>query len=213
MKFNENLKYLRKNEGLTQEKLAEKLNVSRQAVTKWESGEAIPDIVNLKQISILFGVTIDQLLGDEKTKNATTLEKKLKDLPLFIFGLVIVIVTTIFDFGIDNGAAIALIFISVAPFIGVEIKNYLTNRRIINLTNTEEGKKERRKIIISDTIITSLIWNILSIIIYMVRKARGLYNETIMSLVLNIIIFSILVLIINIAQMKNKVKKYNQKNA
>ena len=38
MKFNENLKYLRKGEGITQEELAERLNVSRQSVTKWESG-------------------------------------------------------------------------------------------------------------------------------------------------------------------------------
>ncbi|HCC04388.1 MAG TPA: transcriptional regulator, partial [Clostridiales bacterium] len=51
MKFNENLKYLRKQAGLTQEQLAEKLNVSRQAITKWESGQSFPDIENLKEIS------------------------------------------------------------------------------------------------------------------------------------------------------------------
>jgi len=50
MKFNENLKYLRKEAKLTQEQLAEKLNVSRQAVTKWESGQSLPDIQNLKEI-------------------------------------------------------------------------------------------------------------------------------------------------------------------
>lgn len=44
MKFNENLKYLRKKEGITQEELAERLNVSRQSVTKWESGQSLPDI-------------------------------------------------------------------------------------------------------------------------------------------------------------------------
>ena len=50
MKFNENLKYLRKEAKLTQEQLAEKLNVSRQAVTKWESGQSLPDIQNLKEM-------------------------------------------------------------------------------------------------------------------------------------------------------------------
>ena len=59
MKFNENLKYLRKEEKMTQENLAERLNVSRQAVTKWESGQSLPDIENLKQIADLFGVTMD----------------------------------------------------------------------------------------------------------------------------------------------------------
>ena len=53
MLFNEKLKKLRKENNLTQEELAEKINVSRQAITKWESGEGIPDIENLKQISIL----------------------------------------------------------------------------------------------------------------------------------------------------------------
>lgn len=48
MKFNENLKYLRKEEKMTQENLAERLNVSRQAVTKWESGQSLPDIENLE---------------------------------------------------------------------------------------------------------------------------------------------------------------------
>ena len=48
MKFNENLKYLRKQAGLTQEQLAEKLSVSRQAITKWESGESLPAVENLK---------------------------------------------------------------------------------------------------------------------------------------------------------------------
>ena len=66
MLFNEKLKLLRKESGLTQEKLADKLNVSRQAITKWESGDGIPDIENLKQISILFNTTIDELVKEDK---------------------------------------------------------------------------------------------------------------------------------------------------
>lgn len=76
MKFNENLKYLRRKSKLSQEKLAEDLNVSRQAVTKWESGQALPDLVNLKNIAIFFGVTVDELLGDDKITNSTSLENK-----------------------------------------------------------------------------------------------------------------------------------------
>jgi len=66
MLFNEKLKMLRKKENLTQEELAEKLNVSRQAITKWESGDGTPDIYNLKQISTLFNITIDELIKEEK---------------------------------------------------------------------------------------------------------------------------------------------------
>ena len=64
MIFSEKLAVLRKNKGLTQEALAEKLNVSRQAVAKWESGQAYPDISNLIQISNLMNVTVDYLVRD-----------------------------------------------------------------------------------------------------------------------------------------------------
>ena len=66
MLFSEKLKLFRTSNDLTQEELAEKLNVSRQAITKWESGDGIPDIDNLKQLSILFGITIDELVKDDK---------------------------------------------------------------------------------------------------------------------------------------------------
>lgn len=66
MLFNEKLKMLRKENNLTQEELAEKLNVSRQAVTKWESGDGTPDIENLKQVSVLFNTTIDELVKEDK---------------------------------------------------------------------------------------------------------------------------------------------------
>lgn len=58
----EKLKSARKRAGLTQEQLAEKLLVSRQAITKWESDKGMPDIENLKQLSKLLGVSIDYLL-------------------------------------------------------------------------------------------------------------------------------------------------------
>lgn len=65
MTFAEKLLKLRKKAGLSQEELAAKLNVSRQAVSRWELGAALPDASNLLQISTLFGVTADYLLHDE----------------------------------------------------------------------------------------------------------------------------------------------------
>ena len=65
MIFSEKLQLIRKNKGFTQEELAEKLEVSRQAVAKWESGQVYPDINNLIQISNLFNVTVDYLVKDE----------------------------------------------------------------------------------------------------------------------------------------------------
>ena len=65
MTFAENLKMLRKQAGMSQEQLAEKIGVSRQAVTKWETGAGIPDIENIMAISTLFNISIDDLLSNE----------------------------------------------------------------------------------------------------------------------------------------------------
>ena len=56
---------LRKKNGWSQEELAEKLNVSRQAVSKWEGAQAVPDLERILQLCSLFGVTTDYLLKDE----------------------------------------------------------------------------------------------------------------------------------------------------
>lgn len=66
MEFAEKLKSIRRKAGMSQEKLAEKLGVSRQAVTKWETDGGIPDISNIRAISDLFHISIDELLGTEK---------------------------------------------------------------------------------------------------------------------------------------------------
>lgn len=65
MTFADKILKLRKQAGLSQEELAEKLNVSRQAISRWEMGTAVPDAVNLLQMSKLFGVTVDYLINDE----------------------------------------------------------------------------------------------------------------------------------------------------
>ena len=66
MKLSEKIIRLRKGRGLSQEELAERLGVSRQAVSRWESGTALPDAGNLRQISRLFEVSADYLLDEER---------------------------------------------------------------------------------------------------------------------------------------------------
>ena len=56
---------LRKKNGWSQEELAEKMNVSRQAVSKWESAQTVPDLEKILMLGNLFGVTTDYLLKDE----------------------------------------------------------------------------------------------------------------------------------------------------
>ena len=100
MKLSDKILSLRKQSGLSQEELAEKLNVSRQAVSRWEVGSAQPDASNVLQLSKLFGVTADYLLNDDyesdhdvpAVKNTETIAnkkiKKIIALCVSIFGLI-----------------------------------------------------------------------------------------------------------------------------
>lgn len=67
MTFGEKLQLLRKGRGWSQERLAEEIPISRQAVSKWESGAAMPDTENVVRISQLFEVSADYLLHDDFT--------------------------------------------------------------------------------------------------------------------------------------------------
>ena len=70
---------LRKQNGLTQLELAEKLNVSRQAISRWEVGTAVPSTDNLRVLSNLYGVSVDYLLNDnadDSYKNSENLEQE-----------------------------------------------------------------------------------------------------------------------------------------
>jgi transcriptional regulator with XRE-family HTH domain len=65
--FYEKLRELRKQNNYSQEELANLLDISRQSVSKWESGISMPDLENVIKISDLFGVSIDYLLKDRKS--------------------------------------------------------------------------------------------------------------------------------------------------
>ena len=79
LKIGEKIKELRKAQTVTQEKLADYLNISYQAVSKWENGLALPDITLLPQLASFFGVTADELLGvtkPEQSEELTQYEKQ-----------------------------------------------------------------------------------------------------------------------------------------
>lgn len=83
MKFCDKLQKIRKENNITQEQLADKLNVSRQAVSKWESGLAYPDTEKLIQISKIFNVSLDDLINDSKNNNFNKEEKKFNFMETF----------------------------------------------------------------------------------------------------------------------------------
>jgi len=89
--LSEKLYQLRKKSGLSQEQLAEQLNVSRQAISKWESGSAFPESEKLIIISNYFGVSVDYLLKDDVEEDAKTANNEAGKNPKMLAGLIICI--------------------------------------------------------------------------------------------------------------------------
>ena len=78
MIFADKLIQLRKQKGWSQEELAEKLDVTRQSVSKWESMQSVPDLERILQISDMFDVSLDYLLkeNNEKTEDTSNVDEK-----------------------------------------------------------------------------------------------------------------------------------------
>ncbi|MBQ8028058.1 MAG: helix-turn-helix transcriptional regulator [Clostridia bacterium] len=70
MNISEKLKVARKNSGMTQEQVAEKLGISRQTLSNWETGKTYPDIISVIRLSELYELSLDLLLKDEKEEKA-----------------------------------------------------------------------------------------------------------------------------------------------
>lgn len=76
MRFSDKLKLLRAEQNLTQDDLADKIYVTRTAISKWETDNGYPSIESLKQIAKLFNTTVDELINDEDLKHKEDLELK-----------------------------------------------------------------------------------------------------------------------------------------
>lgn len=78
MTFSEQLSSYRKRYKFTQEELAEKCDVTRQAVAKWENGESIPDVYKISQIAELFDISIEKLVwGEDKDESQVKIAKRI----------------------------------------------------------------------------------------------------------------------------------------
>lgn len=119
-----NISALRRESGMTQTALAEKLNYSDKAISKWERGESIPDISVLKSIADLFGVTVDYLITEEHENEAPdpkSAEKKHRA-RLMIMGMSILLVWLVasavfvpIDIALPEASAHWLAFVFAVP--------------------------------------------------------------------------------------------------
>ena len=178
MEFNENLKELRKQKGLTQEELAQQLFVSRAAISKWESGRGYPNIDSLKSISDFFSVTVDELLsGDELLTIAQEDNKQSKkhyrDL---MFGLL--------------DCSISLFFF--LPFFGQTADNIIQSVSLLSLS----GAEPYLKVVYFAVVIGTIASGIMTLALQNCSHTFWVNNKSKISLILNII--GVLVFIISL---------------
>lgn len=223
MKFNENLKYLRKEAKLTQEQLAEKLNVSRQAVTKWESGQSLPDIQNLKEMADMFEVTMDALVGDIGTKKESVINKKINDIGYFIFAAVVIIGCCIISIaesigsitGDVNKEIVAYIVLGIMGFLLMIyfVKKYLhnTNQPIINMKANDEARKERKQYIFNKYK-SSLMGDIVFSVIINLQSLDAGFVEFGMNFLESMIAFIVLTIFLAVKNYKDLDKKSKELN-
>ena len=235
--LSEKIKELRKKKGLTQEELANALNVSRQAITKWESGDGSPDIENLKNIALYFHVSVDYLI-DSTTEKVMDLKTKfqLVEIFLFVFGICLGIVAKSFEFG--------FVMCLLMPGILVCIENIVLNKkyekednilaqkelqektlptdmfgRILN-TN-KEAKSSRIKQYLVNSTLTISVWAIFSSIATLFGKDAftistdlkiidNLTINNILNYILGFITGLLILFILEYVIYELKVKKYNK---
>ena len=138
MSIYEKLVQLRKSKGWSQEDLAEKLNVSRQVISRWENGTALPDAENLRQLSHLFDVSSDYLLNDEyesdddlprvKTVEATldnTVKKNQKFLLIAVIAFMVAAVAFLIAGIHQPNIALVILAVVNATLSGVSVFRYV----------------------------------------------------------------------------------------
>jgi len=178
MEFNEKLQALRKQKGLTQEALAEKLYVSRTAISKWESGRGYPGIDSLKAIAKFFSVTVDELLstdealaiGEEEKKQAQThfldLAYGLLDLSMaLLFFLPLFALRS--QTGIQSVSLLWLtgfpLYLQIAFFVGV-IGMVLMGVLFLALQNCQVAFWRNSKLTLS------LVWGVAAVLLFVISS-------------------------------------------
>jgi len=145
MRFNEKLITLRKEKGLSQEELGEKLNVARQTVSKWELAETTPEMDKLIKISELFEISLDNLMKDTEIESNASNSRNTQKLA----GIIILILKII---------GVLIIISIIMAILSVIIFSLRTNTREHKLNGdvqsveTQDAKISQMKKVVSDQV-------------------------------------------------------------
>lgn len=233
MNFGENLQNLRKLKNYSQEDLADKLQVSRQAVSKWESGTGYPETEKLISICELFDCSMDELVkgkisidsNSEKKVYDSFMNKFSKSISLAIMLILIgtTLLLTVIGFNQDNsmiGTVVLLIFVvlSVPLFIvrGIEMENFKSKYpKLPNFYSQEEIDTYNNKF--SKMIALSISIILIGVVVLMLTYALKLFDEdsTFPVSILMCFVTVAVPILVNAGIQKDKydIEKYNKENS
>ena len=208
--FSQNLQKIRSEKNLSQEQLADKIGVSRQTISAWESGKASPELDKITAISKLFSVSIDELVGEIKTE-ASNFDKKeyeknyskialLRASGIFILFSGIAFGAFFFEKGVIAGVGLMIsLAISVPLFILAKNTDELANNKLIkskksleNIFADSEIEFAAKNKILGSILLVSLLFIAIAIhqiIVYLTNFGENLAN-TIFMLLLGIAVAS-----------------------
>ena len=130
MTLGERIRDERKKRGLSQEELADILNVSRQAITKWETDRGIPDIANLIRISEEFEISLDELIkGDNSVKRKIIYDSTMKKWHLLVLIYLMAIVAYIAYFALLNRIFMIGFLVATLFMLGFELRIIIKEKR------------------------------------------------------------------------------------
>ena len=130
MTLGERIRGERKKRGLSQEEQADILNVSRQAITKWETDRGIPDIANLIRISEEFEISLDELIkGDNSVKRKIIYDSTMKKWHLLVLIYLMAIVAYIAYFALLNRIFMIGFLVATLFMLGFELRIIIKEKR------------------------------------------------------------------------------------
>ena len=130
MTLGERIRDERKKRGLSQEELADILNVSRQAITKWETDRGIPDIANLIRISEDFEISLDELIkGDNSVKRKIIYDNSMKRWHLLVVVYLLAIVAYVAYFALYHKIIMVGFLIATLFMLGFELRIIIKEKR------------------------------------------------------------------------------------
>lgn len=205
MSTGEKIYELRKKKNMSQEELAQVLNVSRQTISKWETGESNPDFDKIVPLCNFFEISTDEFLRgsnpilEEKIESVSKKNKALTFSMCIVIFIVMCILDVVFESMGAHDSIIAIVSIASMGSIAVILVYYFLSKPFEEI-NKKESKNRKRNNLISSII------NLIIILVYLINSFIAGWEYTWIILIVGLLIKKIIFLIILLKSERSEVK-------